>query len=162
MRRTLLFSLVAFFPAAFLASQAGRSQAPAGSCPVQSVHFDPSGLSVRVQNTSGKTIVGMTWYAAIADATEHWNWIYWNVPGPLRIREFNWNKEVKPAAKKTLSWYYTDLNFQHAGGGAFILGSALFSDGTRWEGNPADHVCQVLWLNNNKKSFTRAEDLPRY
>jgi hypothetical protein len=44
----------------------------------------------------------MTWFAAIADATEHWNWIYWNLPGPLRLREFNWNKEVKPSAKKTL------------------------------------------------------------
>jgi hypothetical protein len=130
------------------------------NCPVQPVKFNPDGLSVRIQNTSGKTIVGMTWYAAVADATEHWNWIFWNVPGPLRLREFNWNKEIKPNAKKTLGWYYTDLDFRHASGGAFILGSVLFDDGTRWQENPHEHVCQAVWLNSNKKKFTRPEDLP--
>jgi N-acetylneuraminic acid mutarotase len=160
MRRLVLFALAAFFFVTHTTDTDGQMQSSVSTCPVQAVHFNPSGLSVRVENTSGKKIVGMTWFAAIADATEHWNWIYWNLPGPLRLREFNWNKEVKSSAKKTLDWSYADLDFQHASGGAFILGSVLFSDGTRWEGIPADHVCQVLWLESNKKAFARPEELP--
>lgn len=147
MRRTASLWLIALFLVTHAACVEGHSQVPGIPCPVQAVHFNPGGLSVRVENTSGKTIVGMTWFAAIADATEHWNWIYWNLPGPLRLREFNWNKEVKPSAKKTLEW--------------FVPGSVLFNDGTRWEGTPADHACQVLWLERNKKAFARPEDLPR-
>ena len=161
MRRSVMLVLTAIFLVTLSTSMQGQSPAPGAPCPVQAVHFNPGGLSVRVENTSGKSIVGMTWFASIADATEHWNWIYWNLPGPLRLREFNWNKEIKPSAKKTLNWYYADLDFQHASGGTFVLGSVLFSDGTRWEGAPADHACQVLWLENNKKAFARPEDLPR-
>ena len=161
MRRSVLVALTTLFLVTPLATMEGQLQPPGSPCPIQAIHFNPSGLSVRVENTSGKTIVGMSWFAAIADATEHWNWIYWNLPGPLRLREFNWNKEVKPSAKKTLDWSYADLDFKHASGGAFVLGSVLFSDGTRWEELPADHVCQVLWLESNKKAFARPEELPR-
>lgn len=133
---------------------------PPQPCPVKPVHFNPDGLSIRIENTSGKQIVGMTWFAAIADATEHWNWIFWDTPGPLRLREFNWNKEINAGAKKTLSWDFISLDFRHASGGAFMLGSVLFSDGSRWEENPRDHACQAVWLNSNKKTLTRPEDLP--
>ncbi|SNT31142.1 hypothetical protein SAMN05421770_107110 [Granulicella rosea] len=155
-------SLVLVSSLAFAAPALHAQAAPANpqSCPVQPVKFDPSGLSVRIENTSGKMIVGMTWFAAIADGTEHWNWIFWNIPGPLRLREFNWNKEIKPGSKKTLSWPYEDLNFQHASGGAFILGSVLFADGSRWEQNPQAHTCQAVWLNGNKRMLTRPEELP--
>ena len=49
------------------------------------------------------------------------------------IREFGWNKLIKPGEKKKLSWYHADLDFQHGGGGAFVLTSVLFQDGSVWE-----------------------------
>jgi hypothetical protein len=47
------------------------SAAAPAACPIEFVHFRPSEVSVRVRNVSGKKIVGLTFNAALADATEH-------------------------------------------------------------------------------------------
>jgi len=107
------------------------------------VKFDPSGISTRIQNTSGKTIVGLTFYAALADATEHWKWYHYDFDDSRPLREFGWNKEIKPMASKSLSWG-ADLDFEHGGGGAFVLTSALFSDGTSWEETSSGSSCSRL------------------
>jgi hypothetical protein len=157
MRYIRFSSLVAvlFLPLAVMAQTNG---APA-NCPVTFVKFDPSAISTRIQNTSGKTIVGLTFYAALADATEHWKWYHYDFDDSRPLREFGWNKEIKPMASKSLSWG-ADLDFEHGGGGAFVLTSVLFSDGTSWEETPSGSSCKVLWYNSHKKSFSRPVELP--
>ena len=124
------------------------------------MHFNPSGVSIRITNTSGKIIVGMTYEVALADATEHWQWLHWDYDNTRRLREFNWNKQIKPAATKTLSWDYSNLDFTHGGGGDFVLTSVLFQDGSSWEEAPDRATCGTLWLENHKKSFFRPVMLP--
>jgi hypothetical protein len=130
------------------------------SCPLDFVNFNPSAVSVRVRNTSGKAIVGLSFYAALSDATEHWKWLHWNFDETKPLREFGWNKPIKPAAAKTLSWDRADLDFEHGGGGAFVLTSVLFDDGSAWEEPPDSASCKVIWLNGHKKSFVKPFELP--
>jgi hypothetical protein len=98
--------------------------------PLKFVHFAPSGVSVRIRNVSGKKIVGLTFNAALRDAAQHWKWYHWYFDDNRPIREFGWNKVIKEGAAKTLSWDRPDIDFEHGGGGAFVLTSALFEDGS--------------------------------
>ena len=157
MRYIRLSSLVAMLLLP-LAVMAQTNTAPA-ACPVTFVRFDPSAISTRIQNTSGKTIVGLTFYAALADAKENWKWYHYDFDDSRPLREFGWNKEIKPMASKSLSWG-ADLDFEHGGGGAFVLTSVLFSVGTSWEETPSGASCKVLWFNSHKKSFARPVVLP--
>jgi len=130
------------------------------NCPIQIVSFDPSGVSVRVKNTSGKTIVGIVFNAALADATEHWKWFHWDFDDSRPLRDFGWNKEIKPAQSKRLTWAWGGgLDFEHLGGGAFVLTSVLFDDGSRWEDSNETSSCKALWLKHKKSTF-RPVDLP--
>jgi len=148
--------------AAFLLplSVLAQTNAAPSSCPLNLIRFNPSDVTIRVQNTSGKTIVGLSFYAALADATEHWKWFHWGFDDTRPLREFGWNKEIRNGASKTLSWDRNDLDFEHGGGGAFVLTSVLFEDGSSWE-EPIDHAsCSALWYNSHKKNFTKAIVLP--
>jgi hypothetical protein len=137
--------------------------APSG-CPLAFLKFTPagdfSGLSIRVKNVSGKKISGITFNAALADATEHWKWLHWNLDDTKPLRDFGWNKEINPDASKTLSWDRSSLDFEHGGGGAFVLISVLFSDGSIWEDPPSRDTCTQLWFNNHKKGFSKPVVLP--
>jgi hypothetical protein len=147
---------------AFILSLPALSQAPAAqsSCPLDFVSFNPGGVSVRVKNTSGKAIVGLSFYAALSDATEHWKWVHWNLDETRPLQEFGWNKPLKPWAAKTLSWGRADLDFEHDGGGAFVLTSVLFDDGSAWE-EPTDTAsCKIVWRNGHKKAFVKPIELP--
>ena len=53
---------------------------------------------------------GLVFNAALADATEHWKWLHWDFDPGRPIREFGWNKLIRPGEKKKLSWYYADLD----------------------------------------------------
>ncbi len=130
------------------------------SCPLALSHFDPSGVSVRVKNTSGKTVVGITFNAALCDATEHWGWVYSNLGNVNQLREFGWNKSLKPGATKTLSWDHTYLDFKHAGGSAIVLTSVLFQDGSVWEEPVYSTSCMMVSYNSHKKGFARPIQLP--
>ena len=155
------FALVAlvFCPPVRAQSTASSPAAPA-ACPVQLLRFDPSGVSVRIKNVSGKKIVGLVFNAALADATEHWKWLHWDFDAGRPIREFGWNKLIKDGQVKKLSWDRADIDFEHGGGGAFVLTSALFEDGSVWE-EPGDSTsCKYVWYNRHKKSFARPVELP--
>jgi hypothetical protein len=157
-RTSLLASAALLFPM-LVAAQNPASQS-SNLCPVQFVHFSPSGVSVRVKNTSGKTIVGLVFNAALADATEHWKWYHWNFDDTWPIRDFGWNKSIKTGDAKTLSWNFSDLDFEHGGGGAFVLTSTLFEDGTTWEESKDTAACKYVWFNNHKRFFARPVLLP--
>jgi hypothetical protein len=133
---------------------------PPPACPINFVSLNPDGVSTRIKNVSGKTIVGITLYAAIADATEHWKWYHWNFDDSRPLREFGWNKEIKADASKTLSWDNANLDFEHGSGGALVVTAVLFQDGTSWDEAPDRATCKAVWLNNHKKVFTRPIDLP--
>jgi hypothetical protein len=152
----------------------GQTNAVPSSCPVSFVKFNPGGfssLSIRVKNVSGKKIVGLTFNAALADATEHWQWIsmfresgvlmnFLNGAPVVPLREFGWNKEIEPGATKTASWDFGNLNYQHGGGVAFVLTSVLFGDGSRWEDPPDRTSCMELWYNSHKKGIASPVVLP--
>jgi hypothetical protein len=143
-----------------LSLTAVAQNATASPCPISFLKVDPSWVSTRIQNTSGKTIVGLTFYSALADATEHWTWVHYNFDQTRPLMEFGWNRSISPMASKTLAWDRGGLDFQHGGGGALVLTSALFSDGTSWE-DPADRAtCKATWYNSNKKSFVKPIELP--
>lgn len=142
------------------AQSATPGAAASAACPVQFVHFNPSGVSVRIKNVSGKKIVGLVFNAALADATENWKWYHWGFDDTRPIREFGWNKLIKEGASKTLSWYREDLDFEHGGGGAFVLTSALFEDGSVWEEPNDSASCKYVWYNSHKKTFVRPVQLP--
>jgi hypothetical protein len=143
-----------------LAAMAQADVASSG-CPVAFLGFTPAGYggtSVHVRNVSAKKIVGLTFNAALADATEHWNWLGWpavqlvetpaaSVVGadPDRLRGFGWNKELKPGAAKTTVWWDVYLGGEHGGGVAMVLTSALFADGSRWDELPDRSSCMALW-----------------
>jgi hypothetical protein len=156
---TILFSTVCLAPSTNAQNAAPNPSTPA-ACPVQFVRFNPSGVSVRVKNTSGKDIVGLVFNAALADATEHWIWLHWNFDATRPIRNFGWNKLIKPDAAKTLSWYREDIDFEHGGGGAFVLTSALFADGSTWEESLDGASCKYVWFNSHKKNLTKPLQLP--
>jgi len=159
MRLPSIFRLTFFAFFLCIAAHA-QPQAVSTACPVSFAWFHPDSLSARIQNTSGKTIVGLSFYAALADATEHWRWYHYSFDLTRPLREFGWNKTIKPTASKTLSWDRTDLDFEHGGGGAFVLTSVLFQDGSSWE-SPIDRAdCKTIWYNSHKKSFSRPIDLP--
>jgi hypothetical protein len=162
--RCVLFSsfiLVIFWHCPIARTQsASPSAAAPPACPIEFVHFDPSGVSVRIRNVSGKKIVGLAFNAALADATEHWKWYHWNFDDSRPIREFGWNKLIKEGVAKTLSWDRADIDFEHGGGGAFVLTSALFEDGSIWEESPGTASCKYVWYNSHKKSFVRPVELP--
>jgi len=127
---------------------------PAG-CPVQFIRFNPSGVSVRVRNISGKPIVGSVFNAAIADAAEHWIWLHWYFDVNRPIREFGWNKVIKADAAKTLSWDRADVDFEH-GGGAFVLTSVLFDQGSSWEESNDYASRKYVWYHSHKKHLAKA------
>ena len=143
-------------------AQSNASSTPAASagCPVEFLRFNPTGVTIRVRNESGKGIVGLVFNAALADATEHWKWFHWNFDDSLPIRDFGWNKSIKQGASKTLSWNRADINFEHGGGGAFVLTSVLFEDGSIWEESHDTASCKYVWHNNHKKAFVRPVQLP--
>jgi len=120
-RATLILQLAVFIvpfllsaPRADAQTLSPGSSSPAG-CPVQFIRFNPSGVSVRVRNISGKPIVGLVFNAAIADAAEHWFWLHWYFDLNRPIREFGWNKVIKTDAAKTLSWDRADVDFRTRG-----------------------------------------------
>jgi hypothetical protein len=127
---------------------------------VQFVRFNPSGVYVRIKNVSGKNIVGLSFNAAIADATEHWKWLHWEFSDTLPIRDFGWNRRIKVDAAKTLSWDRAYLDFNHGGGGAFVLTSVLFEDGSTWQESSGGASCKYVWHNSHKQSFVRPVILP--
>ena len=132
------------------------------ACPIEFVHFNPSsGVSVRIRNTSGKNIVGLVFNVALADATEHWKWYHWDFDDSRPVRDFGWNKTLKVDAAKTLSWSWTNVDFEHGGGGAFVLTSALFDDGSLWQEANGQRSCLCLWYNGHKKAgLIRSVQLP--
>jgi hypothetical protein len=146
----LVLSLPAFSQAA----------AAPSSCPLEFVRLTTWGVSVRVKNVSGKAIVGLSFYAALSDATEHWKWVHWDLDDTRPLREFGWNKSLKAGATKTLTWGRADLDFEHNGGGAFVLTSVLFADGSSWEEPEDGASCKFVWLNNHKKAFVKPIELP--
>jgi hypothetical protein len=85
------------------AQSAPSGAAPRATCPVQILHFNPDGVSVRIRNASGEAIVGLVFNAALADAAEHWKWYHWDFADSRPIREFGWNKTIKAGAAKSLS-----------------------------------------------------------
>ena len=130
------------------------------TCPVQFLRFDPDGVTARIRNASGKKIVGLVFNAAVADATEHWKWLHWGFDDARPVQNFGWNKPIKADEKKTLSWARVDLNFEHGGGGAFVVTSVLFEDGSTWEEADDQAPCKYLWFHNHKKFFARPVQLP--
>lgn len=117
---------------------------------------------MRIKNTSGKTIVGLVFNAALADATEHWKWFHWDLDDGRPLRDFGWNKEIKASASKRLTWGWgTNLDFEHIGGGAFVLTSVLFDDGTRWEEQNENGACKALWYKHKTLAFRPIELPPR-
>lgn len=155
----LAIAALLFSPIAHAQNTASSPTGPP-ACPVQFVRFNPSGVSVRIKDISGKKIVGLVFNAALADATENWKWYHWGFDETRPIREFGWNKLINEGASKTLSWYREDLDFEHRGGGAFVLTSALFEDGSVWEEPHDSASCKYVWYNNHKKSFVRPVLLP--
>ena len=138
-----------------------QSAAPTLSiCPVQFLHFDPDGVSTRIRNVSGKQIVSLVFNAAVADATEHWKWLHWNFDDARPIQNFGWNKPIKVGETKKLSWDRVDLDFEHGGGGAFVLTSVLFEDGSSWEEANDRASCKYVWFHNHKKFFAKPVQLP--
>ena len=154
-----------FFVATVVFVAVARSQSPqpnaaSSACPVEILSFAPAGVSIHIRNTSGKAIVGLVFNAAVADATEHWKWFHWDFDDSRPVRDFGWNKAIKPGAAKRLSWYWGGyLDFEHIGGGDLVLTSALYDDGSRWEDQGAEYACKCIWLKNKKSTF-RAVKLP--
>jgi hypothetical protein len=149
-----------FLPNARAQAPAAPAPAATSTCPVQFLNFDPGDTSVKVKNTTDKLVVGLVFNAAIADATEHWTWVHWDLDQNRSLRNFNWNREMKPGASKRIIWWYTNLAFDHGGGAAMVLTSALFADGSRWEAGQDLMACGILWHNNHKKAFIQSPDFP--
>jgi hypothetical protein len=138
-----------------------HSQVTSGSeCPVAIMHFNPDVVNVRVKNLSAKTIAGLSFYAALSDATEHWKWLHWNLDEGRPLHEFGWNKLLKPNQAKTLSWNRADLDYEHGGGTAFVLTSVLFEDGSRWEEPAVGTSCKIIWHKGRHRVFATPVQLP--
>jgi hypothetical protein len=136
------------------------ASASASACPLELLHINPSTLSVNVKNDSGKTIVGLVFHVALADAAEHWKWLHWDFDQSRPLRDFGWNKSLKPGVIKKLGWGNVGLDFEHGGGGAFVLTSALLKDGATWEDSSDSASCKILWHHNHKKTFSKPIVLP--
>ncbi|HEY1801984.1 MAG TPA: hypothetical protein VGG46_13730 [Terriglobales bacterium] len=121
-----------------------------------------SPLSVRVKNTTGKTIVGLVFYVALADAAEHWAWFHWNFDPARPLRDFGWNRPIKPNVLKKVAWYGADAELEdsHSSGGALVLSNILFEDGSSWDMPPDESSCRILWHDKHIKGFTRPVVLP--
>ena len=135
------------------------SPASGPNCPVMFLHINPSAVSVHIKNTSGKAIVGLVFKVALSDATEHWKWLHRDFDDGKPLREFGWNKTIVTNASKNLTWPTANLDFEHVGGGAFVLTSVLFEDGSDWNATADNSDCKILWLKH-KKTFTREVQLP--
>jgi hypothetical protein len=109
---------------------------------------------------SDKKIVGLVFNVALSGATEHWIWLHWYFDANRPIRDFGWHKVIKADAAKTLSWDRADIDFEHGGGGAFVLTSVLFEDGSTWEESRDAASCKYVWSNSHKKAFVRPVQLP--
>lgn len=141
---------------------------PLPDCPVQVLRFYPNqdgqllsgGMSARIKNASGKTIDGLVFNAAFADAAEHWKWLHWDFDDGRPVQEFGWNKQIKPDQEKTLSWDGVNFYLRHGGGVALVLTSVLFEDGSSWDETSDGASCKYVWHNSNKKSFVKPIDLP--
>jgi hypothetical protein len=157
---SLVILFLALSPHVF-AQNAVPSTPPAPlSCPVQFLHVDPDGVSARIRNVRGKKIVGLVFNAAVADATEHWKWLHWNFDDVRPVQNFGWNKPIKAGDTKKQSWDRVDLNFEHGGGGAFVLTSVLFEDGSSWGEADDQASCKYVWFHNHKKFFAKPVQLP--
>jgi len=160
-RKFFFVAVAALLSPAFSDAQAASpNSAPSPGCPVQFLRFNPSSVSVKIRNSSGKKIVGLVFNAALADATEHWKWYHWNFDETRPIRDFGWNKQIADGQVKSLTWYNADIDFEHGGGGAFVLTSVLFDDGSIWEETQGAASCKYVWYNNHKKSFSRPISIP--
>jgi hypothetical protein len=158
------FFAVLICPALARPQASQSNSAVSTSCPVEILSFHPSGVAVRIRNTSGKTIVGMVFNAAISDATEHWKWVHWDFDDSRPLRDFGWNKAMKPRAAKWLSWNWgwgSYLDFEHIGGGAFVLTSVLFEDGSRWEDASDGNSCSCHWYKHKRSAFRPIQLPPR-
>jgi hypothetical protein len=158
--------LLAIFTCPILArSQTSQSNSNAPrACPIEILSFNPSGVTVHIRNTSDKTIVGLVFNAAISDATEHWKWVHWDFDDSRPLRDFGWDKAIKQGATKRLTWdrgWGAYLDFEHIGGGAFVLTSVLFNDGSRWQEMTDGNSCKCLWYKHKKSSFRPIELPPR-
>jgi hypothetical protein len=163
MRRTWLLHVGVVLFALPLLAQSPTQSAPVAAqsdCPIAIQHFNPGAVSVKIKNLSGKLIVGIVFNAALADATEHWKWLHWDFDQDRSLRNFSWNRQIKQDAIKTLTWSSANLDFEHGGGGAFVLTSVLFEDGSSWESPEDSATCKYLWYNNHKKSFLKPVILP--
>jgi len=156
-----LFITVFMFPALAQSQTSQSNSAVPTACPLEILSFDPSGVSVQIKNTSGKVIVGLVFNAAISDATEHWKWLHWDFDDNRPLRDFGWNKSIKAGAKKRLKWSSADLDFEHSGGGAFVLTSVLFEDGSDWEEPIGSASCECLWYKHKKSAFKPIQLPPR-
>jgi hypothetical protein len=154
-----VFLLFVLSPCVYAQNTAPSTIAPS-SCPVEFLHFAPESVSAQVKNTSGKKIVGLVFNVAIADATEHWKWLHWNFDEGRPVQNFGWNKPIKVGETKELSWDRMDLNFEHGGGGAFVLTSVLFENGSSWEEAADRASCRYVWFHNHKKFFAKPIELP--
>lgn len=158
-----MFFLVPLLPPFVRAQTTGSNTTEPAGCPIRLMNFSPGGtswLNTRIKNTSGKTIVGLVFNAALADATEHWKWYHWDFDDARPIHDFNWNRKIKSGEEKRLSWDYTDLKFEHGGGVAFVLTNALFDDGSVWEESADRATCKCVWYNTHKRAFVRPVELP--
>jgi len=158
-----LFVVALIFPA-FAESQTQQSASTPTACPIEITSFNPSGVTVHIRNISGRTIVGLVFNAAISDATEHWKWFHWDFDDSRPLRDFGWNKAIKAGASKRLTWPWgwgSYLDFEHIGGGAFVLTSALFQDGSRWQQSGDGDSCRCFWYKHKKSSFRPVELPPR-
>jgi hypothetical protein len=127
------------------------------ACPIELLSFNPSDVTARVKNVSGKRVVGMVFNVALADATEHWKWLHWDFDQNRPLRNFGWNKALNPGSTKHLRWYLADLDFEH---GAFVLTSVLFEDGSDWEAPIDGASCKLVWYNSHKRFFLKPINLP--
>jgi hypothetical protein len=155
------FLVTVFMLSVVAHSQTTQSNSLPTACPVEILSFNPSGVSVHIRNTSGKTIVGLIFNAAISDATEHWKWFHWDFDDNRPIRDFGWNKAIKVGTTKRLKWITANLDFEHGGGGAFVLTSVLFEDGSDWQ-EPIDSAsCKYIWYKHKKTTFKPVQLPPR-
>jgi hypothetical protein len=146
----------------------GRMSVPTSpdACPLQlsgfhaAATFSQGGVGLKVRNITKNDVVGMVFEVALADAAENWKWLHWNFDDTRPLRDFGWNKPIKPGEAKNLSWDSADLDFQHNGGGAFVLTSVLFSDGSGYSVPQNNSICKLVWYNGNKKGLVRPVDLP--
>jgi hypothetical protein len=115
------------------------------ACPLELLKFNPSPVKVTVKNVSGKKVVGLVFEVALADSAEHWKWLHWDYDEQRPLRDFGWNKPISPSETKKLSWSnWSSLDFEHGGGGAFVLTSVLFEDGSSWEEPIGSASCKYI------------------